>query len=72
MKTRADLADELLKMIDAGVSNQKATEWLVSYQSDFGTAMIAEIFALLGTKLRERAKEYEREVEQRRPKAMRD
>ena len=72
MKTRADLADELLKMIDAGVSNQKATEWLVSYQSDFGTAMIAEIFALLGAKLRERAKEYEREVEQRRPKATLD
>ena len=34
--------------------------------------MIRPIFALLGTKLRERAKEDEREVEQRRPKAMRD
>jgi hypothetical protein len=65
MKTRTDLADELLKMIDAGVSNKQATEWLVSYQANFGPAMIAEIFTLLGTKLRDRAKEYEREVEQR-------
>ena len=63
MKTRADLADELLKMVDAGVSNKQATEWLVSYQANFGRAMIAEIFALLGTKLRDRAKEYECEVE---------
>ena len=66
MKTRANLADELLKMIDAGVSNKQANEWLASYQADFGAAMIAEIFALLGIKLRDRAKEYEREVEQNR------
>lgn len=72
MKTQADLADELLKMIDAGVSNKQATEWLASYQANFGTAMIAEIFALLGTKLRDRAEEYEREVEQSLRKATRD
>ena len=72
MKTRADVADELLKMIDAGVSNKQATEWLASYQAHFGTAMIAEIFVLLGTKLHDRAKEYEREVEQSRRKATRD
>ena len=56
MKTQADLADELLKMIDAGASNKQATEWLASYQANFGTAMIAEIFALLGSKLRDRAR----------------
>ena len=62
MKTRIELANELLKMIDAGASNKQALEWLVSYEAEFGPAMVAEVYKLLGTKLHERAKEYEHEI----------
>ena len=66
MKTRVGPANELWKLIDAGASNKRTTDWLVRYEAEFGPAMVAEVFKLLGTKLRERAKEQEHEAEQSR------